>query len=58
VVTLWLLPFFHIYDITSICCSTLRHKGALVVMDHFDLRTFLGALVTHNISFMLLVPRP
>jgi 4-coumarate--CoA ligase len=56
VVTLGLMPFFHIYGITGICCSTLRHKGTVVVMDRFDLRTFLGALVAHNVMFAPLVP--
>ncbi|PAN37474.1 hypothetical protein PAHAL_7G095300 [Panicum hallii] len=56
VVTLGLMPFFHIYGITGICCSTLRHKGTVVVMDRFDLRTFLGALVTHRVMFAPLVP--
>ena len=56
VVTLGLMPFFHIYGITGICCSTLRHKGTVVVMDRFDLRTFLGALVTHRVRFAPIVP--
>jgi 4-coumarate--CoA ligase len=56
VVTLGLMPFFHIYGITGICCSTLWHKGTVVVMDRFDLRTFLGALVAHNVMFAPLVP--
>ncbi|KAG2565554.1 hypothetical protein PVAP13_7NG035600 [Panicum virgatum] len=56
VVTLGLMPFFHIYGITGICCSTLRHKGTVVVMDRFDLRTFLGALVAHRVMFAPLVP--
>ncbi|XP_066347320.1 4-coumarate--CoA ligase-like 9 [Miscanthus floridulus] len=56
VVTLGLMPFFHIYGITGICCSTLRHKGTVVVMDRFDLRTFLGALVTHRVMFAPIVP--
>jgi 4-coumarate--CoA ligase len=56
VVTLGLMPFFHIYGITGICCSTLRHKGTVVVMDRFDLRTFLGALVAHRVMFAPVVP--
>ncbi|XP_062185746.1 4-coumarate--CoA ligase-like 9 [Phragmites australis] len=56
VVTLGLMPFFHIYGITGICCSTLRHKGTVVVMDRFDLRTFLGALVSHRVMFAPVVP--
>ncbi|CAL5028302.1 unnamed protein product [Urochloa decumbens] len=56
VVTLGLMPFFHIYGITGICCATLRAKGTVVVMDRFDLRTFLAALVTHRVMFAPLVP--
>ncbi|KAL5214734.1 hypothetical protein ABZP36_003886 [Zizania latifolia] len=56
VVTLGLLPFFHIYGITGICCATLRHKGTVVVMDRFDLRTFLQALIDHRVMFAPLVP--
>ncbi|GJN11852.1 hypothetical protein PR202_ga30083 [Eleusine coracana subsp. coracana] len=56
VVTLGLMPFFHIYGITGICCSTLRHKGTVVVMDRFDLRTFLRALVHHGVVFAPIVP--
>jgi 4-coumarate--CoA ligase len=56
VVALGLMPFFHIYGITGICCSTLRHKGTVVVMDRFDLRTFLGALVAHRVMFAPVVP--
>ncbi|XP_015691892.2 4-coumarate--CoA ligase-like 9 isoform X1 [Oryza brachyantha] len=56
VVALGLMPFFHIYGITGICCATLRHKGTVVVMDRFDLRTFLRALVDHRVMFAPLVP--
>jgi 4-coumarate--CoA ligase len=56
VVTLGLMPFFHIYGITGICCATLRHKGTVVVMDRFDLRGFLGALLTHKVMFAPVVP--
>ncbi|CAD6233701.1 unnamed protein product [Miscanthus lutarioriparius] len=56
VVTLGLMPFFHIYGITGICCATLRHKGTVVVMDRFDLRAFLGALLTHRVMFAPVVP--
>ena len=51
VVTLGLMPFFHIYGVTGICCATLRHKGTVVVMDGFDLRAFLGAVLTHRVTF-------
>ncbi|KAE8716613.1 4-coumarate--CoA ligase-like 1 [Hibiscus syriacus] len=56
VTTLGLIPFFHIYGITGICCATLRNKGKVVVMNRFDLRTFLNALITHEITFAPIVP--
>lgn len=56
VTTLGLIPFFHIYGITGICCSTLRNKGKVVVMGRFDLRTFINALITHEITFAPIVP--
>ncbi|KAL8137810.1 hypothetical protein V2J09_003811 [Rumex salicifolius] len=56
VTTLGLMPFFHIYGITGICCATLRNKGKVVVMSSFDLRTFLSALITHDVTFAPVVP--
>jgi 4-coumarate--CoA ligase len=56
VATLGLIPFFHIYGITGICCATLRNKGKVVVMGRFELRTFLNALITQEVSFAPIVP--
>ncbi|XP_010278498.1 PREDICTED: 4-coumarate--CoA ligase-like 1 [Nelumbo nucifera] len=56
ITTLGLMPFFHIYGITGICCATLRNKGTVVVMGRFDLRTFLNALINHEITFAPIVP--
>ncbi|OMO60521.1 AMP-dependent synthetase/ligase [Corchorus capsularis] len=56
VITLGLIPFFHIYGITGICCATLRNKGKVVMMNRFDLRTFLNALITQEITFAPIVP--
>ncbi|KAJ0095625.1 hypothetical protein Patl1_16954 [Pistacia atlantica] len=56
VTTLGLIPFFHIYGITGICCATLRNKGKVVMMNRFDLRTFLNALITQEITFAPIVP--
>ncbi|OVA19325.1 AMP-dependent synthetase/ligase [Macleaya cordata] len=55
-VTLGLMPFFHIYGITGICCATLRNKGKVVVMGRFGLRIFLNALITHEVTFAPIVP--
>ncbi|KAI4343399.1 hypothetical protein L6164_010751 [Bauhinia variegata] len=56
VTTLGLIPFFHIYGITGICCAALRNKGKVVVMGRFELRTFLNALITHEVMFAPIVP--
>lgn len=56
VTTLGLIPFFHIYGITGICCATLKNKGKVVVMDRFELRTFLHALITQEVNFAPIVP--
>ncbi|XVE85346.1 hypothetical protein DITRI_Ditri17bG0083600 [Diplodiscus trichospermus] len=56
VTTLGLIPFFHIYGITGICCATLRNKGKVVMMNRFDLRTFLNALITQEVTFAPIVP--
>ncbi|XP_027342389.1 4-coumarate--CoA ligase-like 1 [Abrus precatorius] len=56
VTTLGLIPFFHIYGITGICCATLRSKGKVVVMGRFELKTFLNALITYEVKFAPIVP--
>lgn len=56
VTTLGLIPFFHIYGITGICCATLRNKGKVVVMGRFELRTFMNALITQEVTFAPIVP--
>ncbi|KAI5077629.1 hypothetical protein GOP47_0007953 [Adiantum capillus-veneris] len=55
-VTLGLMPFFHIYGFTGICCSTLRTKGKVVVLAKFELRLFLDALIKHEVRFAPIVP--
>lgn len=56
VTVLGLMPFFHIYGITGICCASLRNKGKVVVMDRFDLRGFLHSLIAHQVHFAPIVP--
>ncbi|KAF3431033.1 hypothetical protein FNV43_RR25763 [Rhamnella rubrinervis] len=56
VTVLGLMPFFHIYGITGICCAALRNKGKVVVMGRYDLRTFLNALITEEVTFAPIVP--
>ncbi|KAL8528436.1 hypothetical protein ACS0TY_006025 [Phlomoides rotata] len=56
VTVLGLIPFFHIYGITGICCATMRNKGKVVVMQRYELRLFLSALITHQVTFAPVVP--
>ncbi|KAI3462890.1 hypothetical protein Pfo_019553 [Paulownia fortunei] len=56
VTILGLIPFFHIYGLTGICCSTIRNKGRVVVMHRYELRLFLSALITHQVTFAPIVP--
>ncbi|XP_051117539.1 4-coumarate--CoA ligase-like 1 [Andrographis paniculata] len=56
VTILGLIPFFHIYGLTGICCATIRNKGKVVVMHRYDLRLFLDALITHEVTFAPIVP--
>lgn len=56
VTTLGLMPFFHIYGITGICCATMRNKGKVVVMNRFELRGFMNALIEHEVTFAPIVP--
>ncbi|KAL3525878.1 hypothetical protein ACH5RR_014250 [Cinchona calisaya] len=56
VTILGLVPFFHIYGLTGICCATIRNKGKVVVMPKYELRAFMNALITHEITFAPIVP--
>ncbi|XP_020090286.1 4-coumarate--CoA ligase-like 9 [Ananas comosus] len=56
VTILGLMPFFHIYGLTGIVCSTLRSRGKVVVMDRFDPCTFMAGLARHRVHFAPLVP--
>ncbi|KAH7833953.1 hypothetical protein Vadar_011347 [Vaccinium darrowii] len=56
VTTLGLMPFFHIYGITGICCATLKNKGKVVVMGRYKIDTYLNALIDHEVTFAPIVP--
>ncbi|VVA93671.1 unnamed protein product [Arabis nemorensis] len=56
IVTLGLIPFFHIYGIVGICCATMKNKGKVVAMSRYDLRIFLNAMIAHEVSFAPIVP--
>ncbi|PKA57890.1 4-coumarate--CoA ligase-like 9 [Apostasia shenzhenica] len=53
---LGLMPFFHIYGITGICCAALRNRGTIVVLQRFELRSFLCALIDYEVTFAPIVP--
>ncbi|CAA2997176.1 4-coumarate-- ligase-like 1 [Olea europaea subsp. europaea] len=56
VTILGLIPFFHIYGLTGICCASIRNKGRVVVMRRYELRAFMSALIIHQIMFAPVVP--
>ncbi|XP_027153873.1 4-coumarate--CoA ligase-like 1 [Coffea eugenioides] len=56
VTILGLIPFYHIYGLTGICCATIRNKGKVVVMPKYELRAFMDALITHEVTFAPIVP--
>lgn len=56
VTILGLIPFFHIYGLTGICCASIRNKGKVVVMPKYELRAFLDALIKHEVNFAPVVP--
>ncbi|KAA8528966.1 hypothetical protein F0562_033546 [Nyssa sinensis] len=56
VTILGLMPFFHIYGMTGICCATLRNKGKVVTMQRYEIEPFLNALIAHEVTFAPIVP--
>ena len=40
-VTLGLMPFFHIYGISGICCASMRLKGKVLVIARYLLSTYI-----------------
>ncbi|GER30709.1 4-coumarate:CoA ligase-like [Striga asiatica] len=56
VTILGLIPFFHIYGLTGICCASIRNKGKVVVMQRYELRLFMNALIGHQVTFAPIVP--
>ncbi|CAA0823364.1 4-coumarate--CoA ligase-like 1 [Striga hermonthica] len=56
VTILGLIPFFHIYGLTGICCASIRNKGKVVVMQRYELRLFMNAMIGHQVTFAPIVP--
>ncbi|QKW10835.1 4-coumarate--CoA ligase family protein [Streptomyces sp. NA04227] len=50
------LPFFHIYGLTALLNSPLRHGASVVVLPRFDLETFLKAIQDQRITGLYIAP--
>jgi acyl-CoA synthetase (AMP-forming)/AMP-acid ligase II len=55
-VLIGVLPFFHIYGMTTIMNSALRAGAAVVTMPRFDLEQFLELIERHSVSCAYIVP--
>ncbi|WP_306521041.1 4-coumarate--CoA ligase family protein [Gemmatimonas sp.] len=55
-VVIGVLPFFHIYGMVVVMGGALREGATIVSMPRFDLEQFLGAIQTHRVTYMNLVP--
>lgn len=50
------LPFFHIYGLTLVLSSALRHGATVITLSRFDLRRLLSSIERHRITRLYLVP--
>jgi acyl-CoA synthetase (AMP-forming)/AMP-acid ligase II len=50
------LPFYHIYGLTTILAAALRYGGMIVSQPKFDPMIFLQAIVRHRVTYVPLVP--
>ncbi|MEV5985896.1 4-coumarate--CoA ligase family protein [Streptomyces sp. NPDC052051] len=50
------LPFFHIYGLTTLMNGPLRKGATVVVLPRFDLETFLAAIEKHRITRLYVAP--
>ncbi|MCN9243280.1 4-coumarate--CoA ligase family protein [Streptomyces sp. RY43-2] len=50
------LPFFHIYGLTTLMNGPLRKGATVVVLPRFDLETFLAAIEKHRITRLCVAP--
>jgi len=50
------LPFYHIYGLTTILAAALRFGGTIVSLPKFDPMIFLQAIVRHRVTYTPLVP--
>ncbi|KAJ7518665.1 hypothetical protein O6H91_20G002800 [Diphasiastrum complanatum] len=50
------LPMFHIYSLNSILLCSLRVGATLVIMQKFDLATFLKLVQKYKVTIAMLVP--
>lgn len=56
VVTLVAVPLFHAAGLLTQLLTTVRQRGTVVVMTHFEVATFLRLLVEHRVQSLLGVP--
>ncbi|MBC9727160.1 4-coumarate--CoA ligase family protein [Streptomyces sp. TRM68367] len=50
------LPFAHIYGLTTLMNMPLRHGATVVVLPRFDLETLLAAIQSHRITGLYVAP--
>ncbi|MET9380236.1 4-coumarate--CoA ligase family protein [Streptomyces sp. NPDC002928] len=50
------LPFFHIYGLTALMNAPLRKGATVVVLQRFELETFLAAIQNHRITGLYVAP--
>ncbi|MFI7101080.1 4-coumarate--CoA ligase family protein [Streptomyces sp. NPDC050161] len=50
------LPFFHLYGLTSLMNAPLRNGSTVVVLPRFDLEQFLAAIAEHRITAVYAAP--
>ncbi|MFD9002778.1 4-coumarate--CoA ligase family protein [Streptomyces sp. NPDC059582] len=50
------LPFFHIYGLTALMNAPLRKGATIVVLQRFELESFLAAIQNHRITGLYVAP--
>jgi acyl-CoA synthetase (AMP-forming)/AMP-acid ligase II len=54
--TIAVLPFYHVYGLTAIMCSSVYRGGKLVTMPRFDLEQFLQLMQRYEVTIAPIVP--
>ncbi|HET6966339.1 MAG TPA: AMP-binding protein [Acidimicrobiales bacterium] len=50
------LPFFHIYGLSIILNSSLRHGATVVTLPRFELGRYLDVIASHRVTWLHVVP--